>query len=392
MKIFDSTDLSLKKEKSILKLIYQNKSISRPELLELSKLKIATLYRTIDSLVSKGVAVVSKSDESASVGRPSDLLTMNSSFAYVFSIAVRRYVCIVALIDFSNQIVFKQSFELDESLSPQELIARCHHLYIKAISELKIDDDKVLGVTISTFGIPKFALDDKNVQEYPGFKWHNFEVVTELKRVFSKPVQFEYNARSAVQGNYISRYIRHYKNLAYVIIDEGIGLGLIIDDRIIRGDHRFVNGLGHMVMDINGSKCICGKYGCMETKVSKLAIVSSALAELRLGRDSMLKEKESSLTYLDVLKAGDQGDRMASYVIESAALIFALGLENVLNILDIELIIIGGGFPESSHLFCETVKNKLAKSFPNLKIETGTDETDMILKGSAAAFILDRLK
>ncbi len=392
MNLFDNTDLSIKKEKSILKLIYQNKSISRPELLELSKLKIATLYRTIDSLVSKGMAVVNKSDESASVGRPSDLLAMNGSYAYVFSIAVRRYVCVVALVDFSNQIIFKHSFELDEHFPPEKLVADCHDLYIKALSEYQIDDSKVLGVTLSTFGIPNYSLGDKTLPEYPGFKWNNLDAVAYLKKTFSKPVWFEYNARAAVQGNYINNYLRQYRNLAYVIIDEGIGLGLIIDDRMIRGDHRFVNGLGHMVMDINGSKCLCGKYGCMETKVSKLAIVSSAIAELRLGRDSILKEKEASLTYLDVCKAGDQGDRMASYVIENAALIFALGLENVLNILDIELIIVGGGFPESSRLFCDTIRNKLYKWHPNLKIELGNEETDMILKGSAASFILDLLK
>lgn len=99
-----------------------------------------------------------------------------------------------------------------------------------------------------------------------------------------------------------------------------------------------------------------------------------------------------SLTWLDVCKAGDSGDKLASYVIENAAHIFSIGLENFLNILDINLIIIGGGVPENSKLFYNTVKNKFNKINPRLKIEIDSNEKEMILKGCAASFVLDLLK
>lgn len=378
-------------DKHILGLIYKYKNISRTELLEISNLKIATFYRTIDSLIAKKMINAVRSDENSSVGRPSDILSVNSNYSHFFCILVWRNITTVAIIDFSGSIISEQSFNCNK-VDPTQLIKHCYELYCSLTDKLNLDYKKCIGITISTFGEPILSPDNEVLPSYPGFKWGNFDVVPELRKIFNKPVWFEYNARSAATGCYVEKYFRKYDNLAYVIISEGIGLGIILDGRIIPKDDRIINGLGHMVVDINGLRCICGKYGCMETKVSKLAILASALSELKLGKESVLKNKLESITWIDVCKAADNGDKISAYVIETAAHTFAIGLENLLNVLGINLIILGGGIPENSKLFCNTIKERFSRINTDLRIELETHEKDMIIKGCTTAYIMDLLK
>jgi predicted NBD/HSP70 family sugar kinase len=358
----------------------------------MSKLKIATLYRTIDSLVMKNAIVANKSDKAVIVGRPSDMLSINGSYAYIFSILVRRFTCTMALVDFANEIVGLESIDININTTPSQLLLACYKTYSNMIINLGIDEQKVIGVTISTFGTTDYSTSRKLQEKYPGFKWSETDAVSELKKIFKLPVWFENTARSAAQGNYINRYIKEHNNIAYVVVGEGIGLGIIIDGRIVRTGNRNIYGIGHMVVDSNGTKCRCGKYGCIETKVSPSALVSQVMSELDMGKQSILSKKQDSLSYHDVCRAAEKGDKLASYVIENAALNFAIGLENILNILNLDLIVIGGELPENSKLFCEVVKNKLDNITPGFSIAVETNQTETALRGSASAFVLQLLE
>jgi predicted NBD/HSP70 family sugar kinase len=384
-----------KREKLILKTIFQHKQISRPELMDICNLKIATLYRTIDSLISNGLAVVAKPEDSACVGRPSDLLSLNGNYGYVYCIIVRRYECSVAIVSLAGDIMSEYSFNCSH-YQPKQLIEYCHSLFPGMIGKKNLNPERLLGVSISTFGEPVYSSDNGTLPVYPGFRWNRFDYVSELRTLFNKPVFFEYNARSSVMGYYLHKYSRNHRNMAYVIIDEGIGIGIIIDGNLIRGSTRIVNGLGHMVVDLNGLKCICGKYGCMETKVSTLALLSSAISELKLGKESILQEQFGALnnidSYIDVCRAADAGDKLATYVVENAAHIFSIGLENFLNILEIDLLVIGGGIANNSRLFCDVIKRKLSRINSELNIEPAKDEKAITIQGCSASFIFDHLE
>lgn len=380
-----------KNEKDILHWIYFYKNISRTELLNLTGIKIATLYRTIDSLIERNLVRAEKNDETSTIGRPSDILSLNNEYIYICSISVQRFRTIVALIDFSGEIIDSVSFSYDKEITPDFLLKSCFDKYKILLSRNNIPENIVLGVSITSFGHPNF-LDGKTKKKYPGFNWNNYDIQNAIQHVFLKETWFEFNARAAAWGNYADRFPESDANLAYVIINEGIGIGAVVDNNLISGGQRSVNSLGHMVINVNGKECVCGRYGCLETESSTTAIVENTKALLKLGHRSSLSEHPDSLTFAEIARAAEDGDSLAVSTIETAACHFVIALINYLTILDVKLIIIGGDLPSASPLFCNFVSEKLYKALNDVSFQVEENEDQKLLKGVASSYFVNYLK
>lgn len=391
--IFSDTSLAAQKEKRILKQIYQHRYISRPELFKSNNYKIATLYRTIDSLITKNLAVALKPDDNINVGRPSDILTINNTLGYIFTIMIVRTTFTISLVDFSNNVIEKQTFPFNESVTPVVFFNTCYDTYLSILKRNEISDEDILGVAISGIG----PMDIKNgivkeLYSFRGSNWTGYHISDDFRSKFKKKVLVDNNARSAVVGKYIPSLINKYADMTYISVEEGIGSGIILNKSVIKGTNRIINGLGHMRVDINGRKCQCGNYGCVEAYSSANSILSSVQSELKMGKPSLLSEKINSLTFYDICEAVKQNDRLATNIIEDAAYIFSIGLENFLNIVDVEIIILGGMLIEKCDLFYEIVAKCISERLPAIVMERDIDYIDSVLRGAASLFILDILR
>lgn len=389
---FSDTSLAAQKEKRILKQIYQHRYISRPELLKSNNYKIATLYRTIDTLITKNLAVALKPDDSINVGRPSDILTVNSTLGYILAVMVSRTIFSVALVDFSNNLLAKRTYPINETVSPQVFRDTCYDTYLNILKECEISDGDILGIAISCIG----PIDIKNgivkkLYSFKGYSWTGYHIVDDFSSKFRKKVMVDNNARSAVVGKYVPEFINKYADLSYILVEEGIGSGIILNNSVIKGTNRIINGLGHMRVDVNGKKCYCGNYGCVEAYSSINAIIASVLSELKIGKPSLLTEKTDSLTFSDICAAVKANDGLATSVIEDAAYIFSIGLENFLNIVDVEIVFLGGMLIENCDLFYEIVAKSISKRLPSIVIERDDNYQDTMLRGVASLFVLDLL-
>ena len=151
-----------------------------------------------------------------------------------------------------------------------------------------------------------------------------------LQEAFGVPVHLENDANLAAVAEHRRGAGRGLRNLAYVTWSTGIGAGLILEGRLYSGSHGSAGEVGHMVLDPAGPECFCGMRGCTEAYASGNSIAR------RAGRPAR-----------EVFAAAQAGDLEATAIVERAARMVGLALLNLANLVDPEMIVLGGGITGS---------------------------------------------
>jgi len=179
--------------------------------------------------------------------------------------------------------------------------------------------------------------------------WHNFNVKQYLRQHFKMPIVMDNDANAAGLGEKIFGAGKKAKNIFYFTVSTGVGGGLILDGKIHQGASFDAAEAGHMVILQNGPKCGCGKKGCLEALSSGPAIAKRAKAQ-------GLKLK----TAKEVVDAAKAGNKKALKIVEEAAYYLGIGVANIMNVINPDMIVIGGGVSQAGNLLFKTVR-KIAK-------------------------------
>jgi glucokinase len=155
------------------------------------------------------------------------------------------------------------------------------------------------------------------------------------------------DANAAALGEHYLGAGRGAKNLIYLTVGTGIGGAIIIEGRLYTGVCGSAGEIGHMTIDTNGPRCECGNVGCLETLASGKAIAREAVRRIGSGERPSLAElvngKIADITAREVAIAARQGDPLAGSIINNAAAYLGVGMVNLVNIFNPEIIIVGGG-------------------------------------------------
>lgn len=146
------------------------------------------------------------------------------------------------------------------------------------------------------------------------------------------------------------------ENLVLITLGTGIGGGIIIDGKLYQGAVGSAGEIGHMTVDESGPACDCGNTGCLEVLASGKAIARDAVKRLESGEKSSLTDIES-ITAEDVVAAAKSGDALAREVLARASHYLGVGLVNVVNIFNPEMIIISGGLGEVGNLLLDPARD-----------------------------------
>ncbi|PXX55017.1 putative NBD/HSP70 family sugar kinase [Hungatella effluvii] len=382
------TELSAKEEK-ILWYIYAMKHVSRKSLLELSHYKAPTLYRVIEALVQNGYAEVSGSEEYGSKGRPGELLSMNSRHAYVFSICILRETFYCAVVDFSNDILTMEEHRLIPGMTPEQLADIARQDFSEACERLGLAEDLFLEIGLSAVG----PLDYANGQMlrplyFLAGEWKNIPIVKVLQTRFNRKVYLDCNARAALMGNYLPNYFERHQNVVYVTVGNGIGSGLVINRKLMLNHNIILDGFAHMTIDMDGRKCTCGEYGCVEAYVSVPAILAQCVEEMRLGIDSSMKNHMDHLTLQDLQRAVRTKDALAVIQINKAANIFAKCILNYLRMVELEAVVLGGSLIEAVPEFYDRVEQYARERNSSVMFYRSTEKEKNILRGIASEIVM----
>ena len=217
--------------------------------------------------------------------------------------------------------------------------------------------------------------------------WRNFPLADEVAKIYGVPVKLDNDANAAALAEARWGAGRSYSNIFYATIGTGIGTGIVFDRRIYHGRTGAAGEGGHISIDYRGPRCGCGKLGCIEAFAAGPAIARRARAKIRESSGTKSKIFELAGGALDAVtsemvgNAYVQGDVLATEILKETVEFLALWLGNIIDLLDPEVIILGGGVASMLNPFLEELKgsiprhcvNPRCREVPLLKAHYGAD-------------------
>ena len=223
--------------------------------------------------------------------------------------------------------------------------------------------------------------------------WRNYPLAEKIQQRYKLPTRLANDANVAALAEAVWGAGVGYKNVFYVSLGTGIGTGLVLQDRLYYGRTGAAGEGGHMTIDVNGPECACGKRGCIEMYASGTAIGARARQLVVHNSHTRILElaegKAAGVTSEIVGKAALDGDALANEILREAADYLAIWLGNIIDLLEPEVIVIGGGLGELMGSFFNYIRSRLDtcsvtpghQQIPILSALYGTESS---LVGSAA--------
>lgn len=179
----------------------------------------------------------------------------------------------------------------------------------------------------------------------------------ELMRATGLRVELENDANAAAYGEYKAGAGLGARNMFYMMIGNGIGGAIILDGKLWTGASGFAGEVGHITIDTEGLECVCGNTGCLETVASAPSIVRRARERLYRDNTSSLSRLalNKSFTAEDVAHQANEGDDFALMMIERTGKYIGTGVATVINLLNIERIVLGGGVMDAGSLILNPI-------------------------------------
>jgi glucokinase len=193
--------------------------------------------------------------------------------------------------------------------------------------------------------------------------WERIPLKERLEDRFQVPVCMENDANAAAWGEYLLGAGRGADPMIYITVSTGIGGGVVLDGALYRGADTYAGEIGHMIVDPQGAPCGCGRRGCLEAMASGTALARAAAEALRNGDGRIREWSGGSLPRAEhVFAAFREGDEVASRIIDDGIRYLAIGLANVVHLLNPRVIVIGGGVAGAGEMFFTPLRERLSNS------------------------------
>jgi glucokinase len=270
-----------------------------------------------------------------------------------------------------------------------------------AIDSLLADDTAGPQARVKAIGIcAPGPLDPKSgvVLNPPNLPcWRNFPLAARVAEVYRLPVKVDNDANAAALAETIWGAARGYRYVFYATVGTGIGTGIVLDGRIYHGHTGAAGEGGHVTIDYRGPLCPCGKRGCIEVLAAGPAIALRARARVAAEpvRESALlglaQGKAESVASEMVGKAYAAGDALAREILQETAELLTVWLGNIVDLVDPDVLVVGGGvaamlnpfFGEIKRLLPSSCLNPRASEIPLVLAHYGADAG---IAGGAALF------
>jgi glucokinase len=211
------------------------------------------------------------------------------------------------------------------------------------------------GMVVLTEGSISFG-----TSAIPG--WSGMPVKARLTSAVGLPVQVENDGNAMVLGEAIFGAGAGCSIVVGITVGTGIGGGITLDQHIFHGAHGFSNNIGHMVLKYNGRMCPCGKKGCLEAYASATAMTASFKA--RVGKDRLQAEfglDPKNFGVKEISRLAGSGVLEAVEVLKQGAVYLGIGIASIINLLDPDVVVVGGGAAQSGDLYFSQLQSTAAE-------------------------------
>jgi N-acetylglucosamine repressor len=346
----------------ILNIIREKGPISRAEIAKITKLTPPTVSNLVKELLESKLVIESDLGESQG-GRKPTMLVINAKEFYIIGIDVGTETLKGVIADLNANIVTKKSVPISRPITNEGFIKLMKSCIRQLLEEGNIEYDKYIGIGIGMHGV--VDVDTGTSLFAPNLQLRHIPLKEELEKEFNMLVKVENDARAMALGESWFGNGNGADDIVCVNVGSGIGAGVILNGKLFHGEHFISGEIGHMMIDIDGPKCNCGNYGCLQAFASGPAIAERAKREILLGKESLITEMvNGDLDTIDgkiVYDAALNGDALSIDILSEAGRYLGIGLTNIIHILNPKKIIIGGGVANANGFVLESVKETIQK-------------------------------
>lgn len=281
----------------------------------------------------------------------------------------------IGLVDEGGNIIFTTIVKTESKEGLEKTVERLSKILIEQIKGSNIDYDDVKGVGL---GVPGPVVNERTVKFWANFPWpKEVDLAAEFEKNLNKKVKVDNDVNVITLGEMWKGAARGYTNVLGLAIGTGIGGGIITNSKLVSGKNGGGGEVGHTKVEKDGKLCGCGQNGCWEAYASATGLVREANSRMVVNKNNLLYEKITSmgreLEAKDIFDAAKEGDEFSLSLVDYEAEYIAFGIGNILNTLDPEIIVIGGGVALAGDILFSRINENLKKyalpsTLENLKI------------------------
>lgn len=355
----DKNAKSIQIKKSIINFFINEGNNTITELSKELDLSIPTITKFINELSDQEL-IMEYGKVQTSGGRYPILYGLKPDSIYFLGADLGRHHLNIALMNFKGELTdikmgIKYSFE-----NTPESFNILNNLIQEFIDNLTLHKDRLFNLNINISG----RVNPETGHSYSNFYFSEQPITEILSEKLHLSVGIDNDTRAMALGEYMSGTVEGEKDVIFVNISWGTGIGIIIDGKPYYGKSGFAGEFGHIPAFENEIICHCGKKGCLETEASGLAIHRMIIERVKNGESSILSEKVKdidSLTLRDILDAVKKEDPLSIEIVEQVGTTIGKHIAGLINIFNPELVIIGGEVSEAEDFLLLPIKSSIRK-------------------------------
>lgn len=318
--------------------------------------KIITL---VNELIHDGI-IKDYGKVNSTGGRKASVYGLLAEAGFFIGVDIKRYCINIGLLDFKkNLVTIKENipYKLENTTASFQALLKSIKQFI---AELPIKKNKILGIGINLSGRVNHA----SGYSYSYFHFQEEPLTSIIESELKIQTFLENDSRAMAYGEFCCGEVHSEKNVLYVNMDYGIGLGILIDGKIYYGKSGFSGEFGHIPFFNNEIICHCGKKGCLETEASGSALLRIFKEKVEAGSSSHLAKKYKQLDEIklhDLIEAAYNEDMLCIDLIAQIGEKIGRGLGVLINIFNPELVILGGMLAKTGDYIRLPIKSALNK-------------------------------
>jgi N-acetylglucosamine repressor len=369
-----------------LNLIREHQPISRADLARRLNMTRGVISVLVQELIAQRLIYEGATGEAAR-GRKPTFLHIRTRDRLAIAVDVRFSKTYLMLCDFAGRQVAIESFDTVFSTLDfvKDLAGR-----IRKMLKTQGRDAACEGVGVVVPGMVDHRTG--RILNAPTLGWRGVDIRAKLAAATGLPVQVENSGRaSALAQLWLEQEGVGENSFVCVNVSDGVGVGIVINGELLRGRDHIAGEFGHMPLNLEGPRCMCGARGCWEAHTSNLATLSRYFGWnlSKLSPKTLREAEQNSFTVLDLVARARSGDAKAVAALRTSARFLGLGLATIVNVINPDSIYLAGEITTAWDLIEGTVRNSmneriLTDSAARIPLRVTTTTEYPRLRGAAA--------
>lgn len=262
----------------------------------------------------------------------------------------------VGLINHQFEVVAKARTLTKAKAGPKAIISQLCQL----IDQMdKASPDQITGLGVGVPGeIPPLS---GLVLSAPNLGWVNLPLKEILTQRYNWPIAIDNDVNCSALAESKLGLGNGKESLIFIAVGTGIGGGIVLNRQLMRGQNGSAGEIGHMIMLNGGPKCSCGNYGCLEALASGTAIIRQVKNHLKRKIPSIIpqlvKDRLEDIDVSLIAQANEMGDSLSHKILNKAGHYLGLGVANLINILNPQIVVLDGGVIKAAPSLIELIRN-----------------------------------